>query len=419
MSESKFFKLNDNDRYILRNLGDKLFEIAHDPAMIEKKKLWYKQTALNAERPMVLAETNGVLDELLPLSSLECQEEWARNLERHLKEKIYVYEEVQDDTVIEPYINYNWFVDIGNYGFEEQLERVDDFEALGSYSWEVPIKDLNADLEKLHFRQLSVDREKTLAWEDMLHTIYDNIIPVRRRGSYWWTTGLSWEAIKLIGLENLMLYMYDNPQGLHKLMSFLRDEHLHFIEWFEKEGLLSLNNEDDYIGSGSIGYSKELPAANRDLSEPVRLKDLWVLSESQETVGVSPEMFEEYVFQYQLPIIERFGLSYYGCCEGLDKRVDILDRISNLRRLSVSPWANEEKMAEFCSDKYIYCRKPNPALISGLFNEDIIRKDIQNTLKTAEGCNIEIVMKDVHTLANQPSRLGRWVKIVREEIDKS
>ena len=56
-----------------------------------------------------------------------------------------------------------------------------------------------------------------------------------------------------------MLSMYDNPDGLHRLMRFLCDDHLAFARWLEREGLLSLNNANDYIGSGSMGYSNALP----------------------------------------------------------------------------------------------------------------------------------------------------------------
>ena len=38
------------------------------------------------------------------------------------------------------------------------------------------------------------------------------------------------------------------------------------------------------------------------------------------------------------------------------------------------------------------------------------------TLTAAKGCEVEFAMKDVHTLANQPWRLGRWVKLAREVI---
>ncbi|MDP7287961.1 MAG: hypothetical protein QGH94_08205, partial [Phycisphaerae bacterium] len=74
----------------------------------------------------------------------------------------------------------------------------------------------------------------------------------------------------------------------------------------------------------------ELPQA--DFTGRVRLIDMWGFCESQETVGVSPEMFEEFVFPYQMPILERFGLNCYGCCEPLDNRWHVVKRFPRLRR---------------------------------------------------------------------------------------
>ena len=66
--------------------------------------------------------------------------------------------------------------------------------------------------------------------------------------------------------------------------------------------------------------------------------------------------------------------------------------------------------------RYVYCRKPNPALISTQrFDEESIRADLNATLSAAAAqCNLEIVMKDVHTLVNEPWRLRRWVELARE-----
>jgi hypothetical protein len=223
----------------------------------------------------------------------------------------------------------------------------------------------------------------------------------------------------LIGLENLMLYMYDNPAGLHRLMSFLRDDHLAFTQWLEREGLYSLNNANDYIGSGSMGYSRDLPHPDSVPGAPVRRKDLWCLSESQETVGVGPDLFEEFIFPYQLSLTEQFGKCYYGCCEPVNNRWHVLKRMPNLARVSVSPWANEAFMASACGRQVVYSRKPNPTLIStGTFDENAIRADLRKTLNTARGCRIELIMKDVHTLDNQPERLPRWVQLARETIDE-
>jgi hypothetical protein len=147
---------------------------------------------------------------------------------------------------------------------------------------------------------------------------------------------------------------------------------------------------------------------------------MWGLSESQETVGVSPGMFEEFIFPYQAPVISRFGLSYYGCCEPLHTRIKTVKRLSNLRRVSISPWCDQERMVDELGSNYIHCRKPKPTLISTeIFDEDVIREDIRTTLRITQGCPVELVMKDVHTLCNQPWRLGHWVSLAREEIENS
>jgi hypothetical protein len=227
-------------------------------------------------------------------------------------------------------------------------------------------------------------------------------------------------AIDLIGLENLMLAMYDNPAGLHRLMAFLRDDHLAFCRWLEREGLLSLNNENDYIGSGSEGHSRDLPRPGTTPGQPVRMKDCWALLESQETVGVGPELFEEFIFPYQLALAEQFGKVYYGCCEPVHTRWQVLKKLPNLARVSVSPWADQPFMAEACGRDVVFSRKPNPAQIStALFDENAIRADLRQTLDAARGCRLEIIMKDVHTLHNEPGRLARWVQLAREESEKA
>jgi hypothetical protein len=224
-------------------------------------------------------------------------------------------------------------------------------------------------------------------------------------------------AIDLIGLENLMLFMFDQPEGLHRLMAFLRDDHLAVARWLEGEGLLCLDNLNDYIGSGSMGYTRDLPQPDWKPGMPVRTRDLWVLCESQETVGVGPEQFEEFIFPYQLDLARHFGKCYYGCCEPVNNRWHILKRLPNLARVSVSPWADEPFMAAACGREVVYSRKPNPSLIStSRFDEEAIRADLRRTLSAAGGCRLEIIMKDVHTLNNEPGRLARWVRLAREAI---
>jgi hypothetical protein len=411
-----------HDKDVLRRLAEQKAEIADDPVNQERRTAWLALDAGNDSRVMVLAEHGGIRDQNKPFSvgNLECTDPWARGIEAELRKEAVLFKELRDDRVVEPVINVNWQVKVSNFGVEAVVHQGGDAEHMGSRSWDPPIKDLDVDFAKLHPRTFCVNRDATLMERQRMEDVFAGILPVRMRGKHYWTMGLTWKVIDLIGLEGLMLSMYDNPKGLHRLMAFIRDDELAFSRWLEAEGLYSLNNENDYIGSGSMGYSDELPHASRQQAgTPVREQDLWVLLESQETVGVGPELFEEFIFPYQLSIAERFGRLYYGCCEPVNNRWHILKRLPNLARVSVSPWADQRFMAEALGRDYVFSRKPNPTLIStSRFDEAAIRNDLRETLDLARDCRVELIMKDVHTLNNEPERLVRWVQIAREEIEK-
>lgn len=113
-----------------------------------------------------------------------------------------------------------------------------------------------------------------------------------------------------------------------------------------------------------------------------------------------------------------FDKVYYGCCEPVNNRWHILKQIPNLARVSVSPRADQEFLAEAFERDCVFSRKPNPSLISTeRFDEELIRTDLRQTLEAAKGCRLEIIMKDVHTLNNEAGRLARWVQMAREEIE--
>ena len=414
-------RLNSHDLDVLRRMAGRKAAIAADPVNLERKAAWYAHDAGTGGRPMVLAEEGGVRDDVRPLpdSALECEDAWARAVEASLRADIYRFDVLKDDHVVEPRMTTGWQVNLGDYGVQAVVQSGDRDGKMGARRWDPPIKDIDRDFGRLHPRRLSVDREATLAETARLEAVFAGILPVEVRGGLWWSVGLTWPAIDLVGLDGLMLKMYDDPAGLHRLMAFLRDDHRALIEWSEREGLLTLNNENDYIGSGSMGYTGDLPPKDHKPGDAVRRKDLWVLAESQETVGVGPRQFGEFVFPYQLSLADGFGKSYYGCCEPVHTRWEILKRIPNLARVSISPWADEEIMAAACGTRYVYSRKPNPTLISTeRFDEAAIRADLCRTLTVARGCRIELIMKDVHTLNNQPEHLPRWVQLAREVIDE-
>ena len=418
MDES-VYPVSEHDAAVLRALGRRKAEIAQAEENLERKRLWFAHDAGQGERPMVLIESWAAF-ELLPEYQTHCEAAWLQDLERHLRFELYQYEQVRDDHVVEPHIGYNWTIETSDYGVtskQEYARRVSG--NIASRHWDPPIKDLSRDLDLLRPRTFAVDREDTAARKAALEFIFDGICPVRLRGHFWWTAGLTITAIDLIGLENMMIYMCTEPEALHRLMAFLQADRMAQADFLEREHLLSLDNENDYIGSGSMGYTRALPQPDWKPGDPVRLKDLWVLAESQETVSVSPDQFHEFVIQYLIPIAARFGRCYYGCCEPVHDRWDYVKLLPNLKRVSISPWCDQAIMAEKLGRAYAFSRKPNPTLISTPdFDEDLIRADLRATLERTRNCNVELIMKDVHTLCDQPERAVRWVELAYEMIQR-
>ncbi len=406
-----FLVTTQHDRDILRPLAARVREIADLPEMADRRQRWLDHNALRPQRPLILCFPEGAWRELLPDDALQCNDEQHRRFEWNLRHTLYWWDHLRDDAVIEPWFNVSWVWRRGGYGVDIPEVRA---EQLGSYVWDPPIKDLDADFDKLVMEPHTVDRAESDRRLAMADEAFGDLLPVRRRDRLWWTMGLTHIAARLVGLEQLLLTMYDNPEGLHRLMAWLRDCNLNLLDWVEAEGLLSPHNENDYTGSGGLGYTDELAS-----HAPARLSDLWGFAESQETVGVSPDMFEAFVLQYEIPLLERFGLNCYGCCEPIHDRLPMILRdVPRLRRVSGSPWVDQQRMRDLLGDRVIFSRKPNPTLICSMFNEDRIREDLRRTLAIAGRGPLEIIMKDTHTINHEPWRITRWVEIALEEVDR-
>jgi len=411
--------IDKKDRQILRNLAQRLAEVAARPEQEAKKKLWIEHNALKPTRPPIFCDPENGWNEIITDDQIQCRNEVARYWEATLRKELFWGERMGDDKVIEPNLDVHYIYTESGWGLKEtriggelDVYRLDG----GSYRWEAPLKDY-MDMDKLHFPKIEVDYELTKKILEIAQEIFGDILNIRLKTIWWWSVGLTDDLAYLRGLENILYDVYDHPHELHKLMKFLYEGTKAKLEFLEANGLLSLNNDGTFVGSGGYGWTEELP--QKDFDGRVRLIDMWGMAESQVTVGLSPQMFEEYVFRYQLPLLEKFGLNCYGCCEPLNARWEIIKQIPRLRRVSVSPWADIEDMAEKLQDKYIFSWKPHPGVLATPnIDEEQIRKDIRRTLEVTRGCILEICMKDNHTLGNNPENVVKWCQIVKEEIEK-
>lgn len=410
-------ELNRHDRTNLRELAKKIAEISRLPIQAERVDLWKAHNSLKPTRPLIQVRPEGGWFELVPDSVLQCENPHLREWERALRRMVFRHENIHDDWPITDCFNISWVVEWGDYGAKQKIIQT---EGHGSYTWDPPIKKPE-DVEGLRFRSITIDRQQTQYKVQVANDIFGDVLKVSIHGRLWATLGLTSNLIFLRGLEQTMMDTYDDPALLHRLMSFLQAATLHELEDYERQGVLAANNRaDDWVASGGVGATDELPA--KDFAGAIRCKDMWGHCESQEFVNIGPAQFEEFVLPYQIPIMKRFGLINYGCCEPLDKKFDLLiGKVPNIRRFSVSPWADREIAAAKLQDKYIYSYKPNPAIICGEKpNFEKARKDLRETMEIAKGCRLEIVMKDTMTFHNDPTRIKQWSQMASQlAIDAS
>ena len=397
------------ERTVLRRLATAVRDIALHPGMAARRHRLAEHGALRGDRPVVLVSPEGAWDELVPPASLVCRDPLLRGWELQLRRKIHWWNRLRDDGALEPWLDVAVRHHLGDWGVPITYRHGAD---RGSYHWEPPLRDLDGDLRRLHPRTMVIDHQATRADLDLAQELVGDLLPPRTQADYFWTMGLTWDAITLYGLERFLVALAEDPDGVERLLAFLRDDLLGILDQIDAQRGWTPNARSGQVCSGGSGLCADLPA---DGAAGTRQR--WGFAESQETVGVSPRMFAAHVLPYQVPLLERFGLNGYGCCEAVHQRLDaILGRVPRLRRLSVSPWSDQEACAERLGKGIIFSRKPNPAPVCVGFQEDAIRTDLARTARLAATAHIELVLKDTHTVEHQPWRIRRWIELAYQAI---
>jgi hypothetical protein len=220
----------------------------------------------------------------------------------------------------------------------------------------------------------------------------------------------------MMGVEDALFGLVDNPEMMHALVKRIADGYMTMLDQLEEQGLLC---HSQALIHCTGAFTDELPAPGFNPEKP-KTKDIWMFGLAQMFSTVSPAMFEEYEINYMMPIFERFGLVYYGCCDPLEGKMKEVRKIPHLRKVSMSPWANRERGAEEIGRDFVFSNKPNPAYIAvQSFDEDIVRNDLLATKEICRrfGCPLEYIFKDISTVHNEKERLKKWADIAMAAAD--
>jgi hypothetical protein len=411
-------KLSSKDREILQNLASQVAQIAQLPVNRERAKLWGKLNELKSVRPLVWIDDipwheMNVDDEL----TVQTSDPWAQQLETNFRRTLYQWHHMPVDLIVSEFFDCEMVIHDSEFGIVEDVDivKTDDKSDVVSRHFRRQIVEPQ-DAEKIKMPIITYDAQATEEKYQLMTDLFSSIMPVKKVGikHIWFTP---WDnIIRWWGVQEAMMDLVMRPEMVNAVVSRFVDACLYQLEQYEKLNLLTTNNDNVRIGSGGYGYTSELPGQNFDPGH-IMPNNMWGCSTAQIFSSVSPDMHWEFALRHEMRWLKKWGLTYYGCCEPLDIKMEIMRRIPNLRKISMSPWVDVERAVNLVGENYVFSFKPTPAIFAeGLWDSNKIKQDISAFLEISRGCHVEIIMKDISTVQYQPHRLWDWAKIVMQTI---
>ncbi len=432
--------IHENERKVIRDLAKRLAELANQPIMEERRRLWYAHNDLKTDQPVLDCSPEGAWRVILPPSSLVCQDPALREIEWILRARIFRAESINDDVPAE--LRWDCCKLISDTGwklagkdahnaFTNETVHVPTVSKLNpfwspAYSFDETAAEFDALIsdddmedediaEKIEAPQVIYDKEGSERKLALHQELLGDILDVRFTGNTFVDFPWMETYTKIRGYENALFDLYDFPDQMHKILAVLEKGYLNLYQQQLDMGLLDMNNSCQYNGSGGYSYTNDLQAPAP--GEKLTFKHLWAFAESQEFISVSPEMHREFALDYEKRLLSNFGLASYGCCDNLEKKLPDILTIPGIRRISVSPWADVASMREQIGMKTVFSCKPNPSYITGGWDEDLMRKDTMRLMTEGKGTAFEFILKDTHTIQD-PQDFRRWTDLCRACIGK-
>lgn len=377
--------------------------------------MWIANNDLRPVRPMVY------MDQLpwhelakSPELKLVCETPFLREVEKTLRETLYRWNHFPCDMVVENRIDIPYSVHNLDYGVHvvEDVLRTEEANEIVSHKYKDQIQSYE-ELNSLKYDEIWVDRKLDQEHMELCQDIFGDILPVRLSGVQI-HSGV-WDRIaQMHPAENILWDLADRPEFIEDTVKKMVDISMNTVDQCGALGILDPHMS--YIHCTGA-YTEDLPKDGL-ADGKITSKNVWSLGMAQLFSTVSPTMHQELEIDLVKPLYERFALMYYVCCEPLEQKIDIIRKIKNVRKISISPWAKPEVAAPRMGKDYVMSLKSNPAFLAMDFDEKDIRKQIEQA-KTAcreSGTPLEIILKDVSTVSHHGEYLEQWEKLVMKLV---
>ena len=398
--------ISQKDRQILRDLAKYQLELANSPRNKQIYADWMANGASKTQvtRPLIRIEINTFEHQLMPAFQ-KCEGEEARRIEHMMLRPIINFTQFEDDTLVPDYYGVEDAYQFTPFNLPVKRQMTD---GLGHHF--IPyLHDLEEDDHLLGKSTFAVREDWAQQRVAQAEDLFGDILPVKRISNAAYCTPMQ-DIVHIMNMDDMYMAMIDDEDRFTAMLDRLTDDYIEFFQAQEASGTLHTAARMQHLCQGTYCFTNELP----DDQPHAKLKDMWLFMDSQETAGVSPAMYRDLVFPYYKKVMDHFGLVSYGCCEATHPIWDdCLSTLPHLRKVSISPWCDEEFMGERLQGTGVtFLRKP-PATILGM-NTPILDEAetlacFRKTGKAARGCKLEIIQRDVYTVGGNPEKVKRFV----------
>lgn len=405
----------NREETLLRTLAWEYACAANNEKNMQARTLHTAVNDLKMIRPVVLIEEIPFHELNFDGSlTLLCEDPDLRGAEDWFRRQLFKWKHFPADMILPPYFPVQKIMHSTGIGItvEEHTIATEAENHIISHEYFDQLAEPE-DLEKLTPPVISYDKEETMRRYEKLANVFGDILPVRVVGHSSYIT--MWDEIaRYRGVTPLLMDLIERPEHSHAIVSKLAEFEKSKSAQMEALGLFEIQPLEIHCTSA---LTSDLPGEYD--GGIVKRSQVWGRGMAQIFGSVSKDMHEEFDINYMKEIMKPFGLVYYGCCEPLDKKVDIVEKIPHLRKISITPWADVDNAAEVIGKRYVIANKPNPALVAtATLDEDAVRQTIKRTLDACKrnGCSVDIVLKDISTVSHNVQNLIRFEQIAMELV---
>ena len=467
-----------NPSPLLLDLAAELNALWASPEQERRRRLWADHfNGRTRQVPVTCAMFQGwqdlVWQQILPEETFGHKDGLARVIEVHLRHHLWRAAHIPDDTPHNPALVLGALPPMAPdelWGVPLAFDSTGI--AGGAYKPRPPLAD-PADIKKLRPPQFRYDEDAIRRQTEQVRDLIGDVLPLVFRCDALHNGPFEW-AVRLRGMDNLLLDCYDRPEWLHELMGFLSRAMVDYHRARAAAGFVHSPTEsalhspwDDYNApSRAVPYSpsprvERRPGGEAPSSFPPSLRGKggrgdrkpspfppslrgkggrgdrkpspfppsprvergsggevsWGYLHAQSAASYGPKTYAEFVQPYNVPIAELYSRVYYHGCEDLTQKVEIIRDLPNLREFHVSPWSQVAPIAAALPDNVVMEVHSHPTNVLFIWDEAQMREELKGLIDGAGDHPLNLKLCDIQTInADGGEALVSWSRAATELV---